>query len=489
MDAPPAGPGERHRPTWPAAGAAALFGVTAVAGTCLSVVFARGGDIFEARWEALHVLAAWALVWAAGVIVVFRMPRRAAVAATLAAGIALRLAALAGPPVLSDDLYRYSWDGRAQAAGVNPYLHPPLAPELAGLREPWLWPDEQGCRALSRPPGCTRMNRPAERTIYPPLAQAWFAAAYRLGGIDAQHKLWQVAGLLGEVALLGLAVAALRAWGRNPRWVALYALSPVPVVEVVNNGHVDGVAAALVVAALVVAARHRPTLAGALLGAAALVKLYPVALIVGLAGLATGRRPKAAVLAKAGGAAVAMVAAGYLPHVLSAGPRVLGYLPGYLREEGYDAGTRYLLAGLVPGPAMLATALASLTVVATVIWAVRAGPEAPVPARFTVLMGVLLLAATPVQPWYAVVLLAMATVAVAPVWAAVALAAYPLFFAVILDAPGAAAFGRWGYGLAAAAVGVCHLVTRPRPRPGNGDRGPAATATIGPRRWSRAHTN
>ena len=46
-----------------------------------------------------------------------------------------------------------------------------------------------------------------------------------------------------------------------------------------------------------------------------------------------------------------VVAVGYLPHVLGVGTKVLGYLPGYLREEDYDAGGRYLLAGLLGLPA------------------------------------------------------------------------------------------------------------------------------------------
>ena len=65
-------------------------------------------------------------------------------------------------------------------------------------------------------------------------------------GIDAHHKPWQVAGLVGDLALVGLLPLALRAWGRDERWTALYALSPFPVLEVVNNGHVDGLAALLV---------------------------------------------------------------------------------------------------------------------------------------------------------------------------------------------------------------------------------------------------
>src|SRR5439155_8361622 len=110
------------------------------------------------------------------------------------------------------DLFRYSWDGRVQAAGIDPYAQPPSSPALARLREPWLWPDARGCAELNRRPACTRLNRPDQRTIYPPLAEAWFAGIYRMTGIGAHHKTWQVAGLLTEAGVLGLLPAALRRW-------------------------------------------------------------------------------------------------------------------------------------------------------------------------------------------------------------------------------------------------------------------------------------
>lgn len=446
-------------PGWPGPGlAAAGFAIGAAAGVLLSVAIATGGPILAARWGILARMAAWCGAWALAVACALRLPRRAALGAVFAAAAALRLAALAGPPTLSDDLYRYSWDGRVQAAGTDAYRHPPASPSLVPLREGWLWPDDQGCADLRRPAGCTRINRPEARTIYPPLAEAWFAAAYRLGGIGAHHKLWQVAGLVTDLSLVALLPAALRAWGRDERWGALYALSPFPVLEVVNNGHVDGLAALLAVASLLVAARRRPgsaAWAGALVGAAALVKLYPALLVVSLAALGTRR---VATLARAAAGAGAVVVAGYLPHVWAVGAKVLGYLPGYLEEERYTGGGRFLLAGAAGVAGGVAAAASLVAVAAAVAWV--AGRRPPPPVGAATLVGVLLLATTPVQPWYAVTLLAVATVAAAPAWALVAAAAYPYFFAVILDHARPAALGRLAYGLAAAGVAAHAIIGR-----------------------------
>ncbi|MGI8983522.1 MAG: glycosyltransferase 87 family protein, partial [Acidimicrobiales bacterium] len=329
------------------------------AGLCLSLVTAE--PLRNDRWALLVRLALWAVAWGVGVACALRLPRRVALPAIVGVAFALRLVALAGQPILSDDLFRYAWDARVQVSGTDPYRYTPSSVHLTDLREGWLWPDDEGCASLQREPGCTRINRPFVHTIYPPVAEAWFNVVYRVAGIEARHKAWQVAGLVGDMALVGLLPVVLRAWKRDERWTALYALSPVAVVEVVNNAHVDGLAALFVVLALLAAARRRPAWAGALVGAAFLVKLYPA--VVGLAFVAAlGRRGAhgaTRAVARTAGAFAAVVAVAYLPHVARVGPKVLGYLPGYLEEERYGEGGRYLLAGLLGLPQAVTAVMAA----------------------------------------------------------------------------------------------------------------------------------
>ncbi|MDP9451953.1 MAG: glycosyltransferase 87 family protein [Actinomycetota bacterium] len=441
-----------------------VFVAAAMGGVVLSAALATGPPILDGRWSLAARLLAWALLWVVGVGAALRLPPRLALVAIVGAGLALRLAALAGGPSTSDDLYRYAWDARVQAEGINPYLHPPASGELAALRDPWLWPDEVGCAELDRPPGCTRINRPGVPTIYPPGAQAWFVAVRAVTGGGGGHTTWQGAGLATEAGVLALLPLALLRWGRDVRWSALYALSPSPVLEIVHNGHVDGLAIVLVMGALVVAAPParegadrlagwRPVLAGALVGTAVMVKLYPVVLLVALVGLRGGRLRPMLVRAVAGAGTVAVVFA--LPHVLAVGWRVLGYLPGYLAEEDYAERGRFLVAGALGVPDSVAGVFSVLAVAATAAWVVLRRPPAPVGA--TAVLGALLVATSPVQPWYAVALLAVATVAVQPVWAAVAAAGYPYYFAVILDHPHAALIGRLAYSTALVAVVVAVL--------------------------------
>ncbi len=433
---------------------AVVFVAAACAETVLAWVLVSGSGLQPGRWSFPVLFAVWSVIFVVAVCAALRLPRRGAVGLVLVAGIALRLAALAGPPTTSDDLYRYSWDGRVQAAGTDSYADAPTANQLIGLREAWLWPSATGCASLGRPPGCTRINRPDVRTIYPPVAEAWFAAVYRVAGIGARYKAWQVAGVLTEVVTLALLVVALRRWGRDTRWLALYALCPAPVLEIVNNGHVDGLAIALTVAALIVAGpvrHHRwnramwyDIAAAALLGAAALVKLYPAVLLLPLVACRRGPRLGAAV--RAAGTVALLTAVAYAPHVARVGAKVIGYLPGYLTEEHYHSGGRYLIANLLQVPDAWAGAVSFLGFALVVGWIVVRRP--PLPSAAAAILAALLLATSPAQPWYAVTVLALATFATRPAWAAVVGGGYAAAFAVVLDRPGSAVIGGVGYTIA-----------------------------------------
>ena len=426
----------------------------------LAWILVKGDPLERGHWSLPVVFGLWAAVSAVATVVALRLPRRYAVGLILAVGIAMRLAALAGPPTTSDDLYRYSWDGRVQAAGIDPYANPPAASQLAPLRESWLWPDAAGCAALGRPTGCTRINRPGDLTIYPPVAEAFFAAVYRIAGIGARYKAWQVAGLLSELVTLGLLVVALRRWGRDPRWLALYALCPAPVIEIVNNGHVDGLAIPLIVGALIVVASvkrssdaggsvaWRELAAAALLGAAALIKLYPAALLLPLVACAPGRRVGR--LLRGGATVGVMTAIAYAPHVARVGVKVLGYLPGYLREESYRSGGRYLIANLFQVPDAWAGIASLVAVMVVASWIVLRRP--PLPIAATAILAALLLAASPAQTWYAVSLLAVATVAARPATLAVLAGGYIASFAATLDRTNSARIGGWGYTAALALI-------------------------------------
>ena len=444
-------------------------------------------DRFTARAGAVPLtLALWA-TFAAGAWLARRLPRRWAVGLIVAGGIAVQLAALSAPPRGSDDLYRYIWDGRVQAAGIDPYSYPPAAPQLAGLRDPFLWPAHAphcvaaGIRLDGPPrelaaPGCTRINRPIVPTIYPPVAEAYFAGVHYLAPPGSGSTPIQSGAAACAVALTILLLYGLRKLGRDPTLAVLWAWCPAAALEAGNNGHVDVLAAGLTAAALIILARPghraRPLAGGALLALAVWTKVTPV-----LVGPAVLRRRPVALLSAAATATVVV----YLPHVLAVGSGVIGFLPGYLHQEGYADGTRFLLLGTAfPGRWAF---LAAFTVLAAAALAVLCRGDPDQPWRGALVMtGVALAVATPPFPWYAMLLVMLVALDGRVEWLSFAMVRYvavgeplPGVRIPVLDGE------RAGYALAVLIVAAVSVLrwwrSRTRPQPA---LAPVMTAPPGP---------
>ncbi|NUR96513.1 MAG: hypothetical protein HOV67_14800, partial [Kribbellaceae bacterium] len=210
-------------------------------------------------------------------------------------------------------------------------------------------------------------------------------------------------------ALIAIALAWLLAV-QDPRAGALWGWSPIVALEAGNAAHVDVLGALLITAAVVTTAR-RPKLAAVLLGAAGSVKLLPLLLLPAF----RTRRPIVA---------LGTFAATYLPHVLAVGTLVLGFLPGYLNQEGFDDGSSRsaILALLLPPEARQLTAAALALALAAL--AFHRARRDPIALTCCWLYGAALLIATPTYPWYGLPLIALAALAGRPEWIAVPLASY-----------------------------------------------------------------
>ncbi len=327
-----------------------------------------------------------------------RVTGRAGLVLVVAVGALFQLVALSSGPTSSDDAYRYGWDAKVQLAGVDPYRYAPDSAALDRLRTTTLFPDRPRC-AWTLPDGrCSLINRPSVHTIYPPVAEGAFTIArlLSLGSTDGTVAL-QVIGAIGAVAIGGL--LARRALRRDrPVWtVAVWSWCPVTAVEIGNNAHIDWLAVLFALLALEALRAHRPGWAGGLLGAAVATKVYPGLLVFSM----LRRRPLAVI-----GAAAALVALSYVPHVVAVGRDVVGFLPGYLREENYLSGTRFMVLDLVL-PMSWASVVGAVLLAGAAGWAWRhSDPDAPEETA-VVVVGVALLITTPGYAWYALLLLAL----------------------------------------------------------------------------------
>ncbi|MGN6609362.1 MAG: glycosyltransferase 87 family protein [Jatrophihabitans sp.] len=392
--------------------ASALVGGLLAADAVLTGVLLR---VPQHRWTPI-VLTVAALVLYAGLLVVLaraRVATTAAVArATVLGGAALQLLAITGRLSTSDDVYRYIWDGLVQFHGVDPYRYAPAAAQLRSLRIDLLFGPHSAC-TWTIPDGCTAINRPLVHTVYPPVGQGIFDLVRLLSfGGHGGVLPFQVAAALGTtlVSVLIAREAVRLSW---PAWrLAAWAWCPLVVIEYGNNAHVDWAASLCSVCGLLSARRGRPVHTGLWVGAAVATKLYPALLLPALL-----RRHPGRVL----GAAAAVGVLGYLPHVAAVGSQVIGYLPGYLHEEGYASGSRLRLLGAVlPHP--VDTAVGALALVAAAAWSWRRSRVAPPEVVAADLFGVALLVATPSYGWYGGLLVALVAMSGRWQWLPVAVA-------------------------------------------------------------------
>ncbi|MFB9371483.1 hypothetical protein [Kitasatospora albolonga] len=413
---------------WPAVLAlAALVAALAATVTGGGTLGDRGGLY---GWYALD-----AALFALAVLLLRRVPPGAVPALVLAGSVAVAAAGLLAPPRTSDDAYRYLWDGRVQAAGHSPYAYAPDAPELAGLRAraPELFPPGGDCAGWDErrtsAGGCSKVNRPAVHTIYPPVAEGWFAGLYALGGRYGVRAA-QAGGALLAVATTGALLLTLRRFGAGPaRRAALWGWCPGVAVWAVNDAHVDTLGALLMVAGLAGAARGRRVIGGALLGLSVATKLVPALALPGALSGVFARRPRVGDLVLPA-AALAAAALAYLPYVVASGPGVLGYLPGYLKEEGYqqDGFARFGLVRLVV-PDQLAPVAGGLVILAVVGWVLfRGDPGRPWSGALSV-TGAALLVVAPAYPWYGLLVVALVALDGRWEWLAVPAAAQVLYLA------------------------------------------------------------
>ncbi|MDP4331814.1 glycosyltransferase family 87 protein [Curtobacterium sp. A7_M15] len=438
-------------------GVLALAGVIAFGVTHLGFLRSGHRSPFVA-WT----LIAWT-VFALAVLVLRFVPAKWTTWLVVGGGLVVGLAALAGPPNTSTDSARYAWDGIVQHAGISPYAHTPQSNALAGLRPDWLFPDKVDgtCKPLEprfRGLGdgadghCVAINRPDVVTIYPPMAQLWFAAVRAFVPATAQYMPFQVAGLLLSLGVTAGLVVVLRKLGRPTWWAALWAWSPLVASEAVTNSHVDALGAALATAGAVLVAFGRPIWGGIALGAATATKLIPAIVYPPLLG--RWRNWWAIPVG------IAVFGLLYVPYVLTTGLDVLGYLPGYLSEEGYEDGSRFALVSLVfHGDA--ATIVVGLLVLLAAFVAWRLSDPTRPWSGEVLLIGVTFLAVSPRYPWYALLLIPFVVLSGRWEWLSIGLA-----IALRGVWPSADAYRWW----LAAAIAVIVVVTLVRTRRSDWER-------------------
>ncbi|MEO5783569.1 MAG: glycosyltransferase 87 family protein [Ginsengibacter sp.] len=184
----------------------------------------------------------------------------------LIAGFAFRMLLLFSVPNLSDDVYRFIWDGRLAANGINPFTY--LPSEII---------------KLTPVPGITtalfiHLNSPNYFTIYPPVLQGIFFLAAKLFPVNVFAAIvfmkWMI--LIVELGTFYLIIQLLKKLSLPKHVSLLYILNPLVITELTGNVHFEGVMIFFVLLSFLFLLKNNRQLSAVSLGLGIATKLIPV---------------------------------------------------------------------------------------------------------------------------------------------------------------------------------------------------------------------
>ncbi len=311
--------------------------------------------------------------------------------------LVFRIAMFWLPPSLSDDAYRYVWDGIVQAHGVNPYEYRPNDMRLERLHQEEVY---------------SRLNSRSFYSVYPPVSQYIFRLGSVFYGLTWQGSHYAIKAVLVLAELLALLMLSRLVTARS---MMLYALNPLVLLETAGQGHTESLLILLLIIAIVALRSNKRITASIALSAAVWVKLYPLFLLPFL-WRRVGWRASGV-----GALALALLAMPFAaPMVVS---NVRESLDLYVRYFEFNAGLYYgIKQGLLwltgadfskqIGPALRTCFLLALPLV----YAVDFRRRWPLEKACLVVLALYILFSTTVHPWYLLTILLLATFLERPLW-------------------------------------------------------------------------
>lgn len=180
------------------------------------------------RPETAKLLSTYALIFISYIYLVSKK-ENFSIYHIIGLGILFRLLFLFSTPSLSDDFYRFIWDGRLWFNGINPfaelptyYINNPNAAPLGINKELF-----------------QLLNSPTHYTVYPPIPQFinWVAAWLATDSIWLSSLVLRIAHTAAEIGTLFLFPKVLSSFKVDTKNIVWYALNPLIIIELVGNLH------------------------------------------------------------------------------------------------------------------------------------------------------------------------------------------------------------------------------------------------------------
>jgi len=187
----------------------------------------------------------------------------------IAITILFRVIFLIATPNLSQDFYRFIWDGRMILNGFNPYLYLPEIHQTPNYTVP-----NQAAVLVA---GMGNLNA-SHYSNYPPLNQLCFtiAALFAHKSILGSIVVMRMLIILADIGVLYFGTKLLKALHLNPKVIFLYLLNPLIVIELTGNLHFEGLMIFFLIWSLYLLQQQQSRLAATTLAASISLKLLPL---------------------------------------------------------------------------------------------------------------------------------------------------------------------------------------------------------------------
>ncbi len=185
-------------------------------------------------------------------------------------GLVFRLLFIASTPELSNDYYRFIWDGRLLLEGFNPYLSYPLD-FLQGTQAEVI---DQGAQLAD---GMGNLNA-SHYTVYPPLNQLCFFLAALVGSksIMASVVVLRLIMISADIGIWWIGRKLLRHLDISERCIYFYLLNPFVILEFTGNLHFEGLMVFFLLWAVYLLLTQKWIQSAVVLGLSVSVKLIPL---------------------------------------------------------------------------------------------------------------------------------------------------------------------------------------------------------------------
>ncbi len=186
----------------------------------------------------------------------------------LFAGFFFRAIFLVSLPFLSQDFYRYIWDGHLTAGGINPFI---LTPSTL-IDDPSI-----SAGGINREL-FQLLNSPDFHSVYPPVSQFffWLAALAGKGNILTSVIVLRLTILLAEAGSVYMLTKLFKTYHFDQKFIGVYVLNPLIIIEFSGNLHFEALMIFFILTAVFFMKKKQYIVAGAFLALSISTKLLPV---------------------------------------------------------------------------------------------------------------------------------------------------------------------------------------------------------------------